>query len=80
MGSDPVVVEQAICGAGARAARREAARAGEIGPLLSRDDWSETGARSKRLRKEGAIRSASVWSFAEPGPERPAAKRQEREK
>ena len=51
MGSDPVVVEQAICGAGARVARREAARAGKIGQLLSRDDWSETGARSKRLRK-----------------------------
>ena len=35
--------------------------------------------RPKRLRKQGAIRSRSPWPPAEPWPERPAAKRQERE-
>ena len=98
-------------GAVARAARREAARAGKW-IHFRRDDQSSIGARSERLRQIGrdqvsvgeAIRGAVARAarreaaragkmalrnearsglpakpFAEPWPERPAAKRQERE-
>ena len=53
------VSAKVICGAVARAARREAARAGKW-PHFCRDDRSPIGARSMRLRKEGAIRSVSA--------------------